>query len=91
MRIKMLRTTEGSPNGISVRSYSEGEIYDLPETLARVFIHDMNVAEEIPYVPTPKKVEVPTRDEKALTGAPNNKMETGQDNKGKKPKEDEGK
>ncbi len=38
MKIKMLETRMGSPDGVSVLSYSEGEQYELPDGLAQVFI-----------------------------------------------------
>lgn len=38
MRLLMKETRRGSPNGVDVNRYLEGEEYDLPETLANVFI-----------------------------------------------------
>lgn len=40
MRIKMLETRTGSPDGVTVRSYAKGEQYDLPDGLAEVFVHE---------------------------------------------------
>ena len=38
MKIKMLETRMGSPDGVSVLSYIEADQYDLPDGLAQVFI-----------------------------------------------------
>ncbi|WP_449246632.1 hypothetical protein [Desulfarculus baarsii] len=39
MLIKMLSTKQGSPNGIIVRTYERGEVYELPGELAEAFIN----------------------------------------------------
>lgn len=38
MKIKMLKTRQGSPDGISVYTYCAEDIVDLPEELAKVFL-----------------------------------------------------
>ena len=38
MKIKMLKTRQGSPDGISVNTYIHGETVDVPDELARIFI-----------------------------------------------------
>lgn len=38
MKVKMLKTEKGSPNGIRVIEYIKGEEYEMPEKLADVFI-----------------------------------------------------
>ena len=38
MKIKMLKTRQGSPDGISVNTYISGETMDVPDELARIFI-----------------------------------------------------
>jgi len=38
MKIKMLETRMGSPDGVSVLAYTEGEQYEVPDSLGRVFI-----------------------------------------------------
>jgi hypothetical protein len=38
MKIKMLETRLGSPNGVLVLPYTEGEEYELPDSLGRVFL-----------------------------------------------------
>jgi len=40
VKIKMLETRTGSPDGVSVRTYVKGEQYELPDELARVFVHE---------------------------------------------------
>lgn len=40
MKVKMLETKKGSPNGIIVNTYHEGEGYDLPPSLGRVFLEN---------------------------------------------------
>jgi hypothetical protein len=38
MKIRMLQSTKGSPDGIEVRQYEAGTKYDVPEELAAVFL-----------------------------------------------------
>jgi len=38
MKIKMLKTRQGSPDGIVVNTYTSGETMDVPDELAQVFI-----------------------------------------------------
>lgn len=38
MKIRMLKTRQGSPDGVVVRTYISGETVDVPDELARVFI-----------------------------------------------------
>ncbi len=38
MKIKMLKTRQGSPDGISVNTYTRGETAEVPDELARIFI-----------------------------------------------------
>ena len=38
MKIRMLKTKNGSPDGLAVLTYDEDKVYELPEDLARVFI-----------------------------------------------------
>ena len=40
MRIKMLRTQPGSPDGVEVNVYEAGESYELPDDLAAVFLRE---------------------------------------------------
>jgi hypothetical protein len=45
MKIKMLKKTQGSPDGIQVNVYEAGMEYDLPDRLANTFVNQMKVAE----------------------------------------------
>ena len=51
MKIKMLKTTKGSPDGFTVRSYAAGKEYNLSggsgNDLAKVFVEQMEVAVEV--------------------------------------------
>jgi hypothetical protein len=38
MKIKMLKTRQGSPDGIAVNTYASGETLEIPDDLAQVFI-----------------------------------------------------
>ena len=40
MKIKMLKSIQAAPDGFSIATYNEGETYDLPQSLAEVFIHE---------------------------------------------------
>lgn len=40
MKVRMLKTVKGSPNGIKVQNYKVGETYDVPEALLKCFIDD---------------------------------------------------
>ena len=45
MKVRMLVTHDGSPDGININEYQAGQKYDLPERLARIFL-DAGWAEE---------------------------------------------
>lgn len=38
MRIKMLSTRQGRPDGVRVQSYRDGETYEVPDELGQVFL-----------------------------------------------------
>ena len=40
MRIKMKRTSYGSPDGVQVEEYKKGETYNVRETLAAIFLKE---------------------------------------------------
>lgn len=40
MRIKMLQTSFGASDGVTVRPYQAGETYDVSQTLADAFLGD---------------------------------------------------
>jgi len=46
IKIRMLRTAKGSPDGIRVNEYKQGEVYELPRCLVDIFLSE-NWAEEI--------------------------------------------
>lgn len=50
MKIKMLQSSLGSPDGIEIKQYEADAVYDLPSGLANEFIL-MGIAEEfLPYL-----------------------------------------
>jgi hypothetical protein len=40
MKIKMLETKQAAPDGFTIATYTEGEVYDLPQSLAEAFIRE---------------------------------------------------
>ncbi len=40
MRIMMLQTMDGSPDGVTVNQYRKGETYDVPDSLGTVFLKE---------------------------------------------------
>ena len=40
MKLKMNRTSYGSPDGVRVEEYKKGETYDVRETLATIFLKE---------------------------------------------------
>ena len=54
MKIRMTKTINGSPDGISVVNYKEGQEYDLDGALLGVFLQ-MGVAEQITINAPPEK------------------------------------
>lgn len=44
MKIKMLKSTKGSIDGFTVKTYIEGKEYMIPESLGDVFVDTMEVA-----------------------------------------------
>jgi len=37
VKVKMLRTAKGSPDGIQINVYEEGKVYNIPDDLAKCF------------------------------------------------------
>lgn len=67
MKIKMLKTILGSPDGIKVNLYKKDEVYEnVPDSLAKVFIQE-KYAEQASIMTKPTV--------KAQTSSPENKME----------------
>ena len=71
LKVKMLRTTPGSTDGIRVQSYKEGETYELPDSLAKVFVGEKLAEPVMTPVVVPAAVVAP--DQKMAGGAPENK------------------
>lgn len=44
MKIKMLKTTKGAPDGVTINTYYEDQEYDMPNDLADVFVNQLRVA-----------------------------------------------
>lgn len=38
MKVRMLTTKRGSPDGLEIREYEAGQKYDLPDRLAGIFL-----------------------------------------------------
>jgi len=77
MKIKMLKTTKGSPDGFTVRSYAAGKEYNLSggpgNDLAKVFVEQMEVAVEVKA----KVIEIKVPEEKLEIQTPEQvKIET---------------
>ena len=73
----MLETEKGSPDGTVTRTYEKGKEYNLPESLARVFIDQMEVAKEVTETVEDENIDdglgdetpEPPKDEKKQTRA----------------------
>jgi hypothetical protein len=61
--ITMIQTATGSPDGLSVRTFDKGKQYELPESLAAVFVDQMQVAKYavIDEAPNPRKKREPAK------------------------------
>lgn len=70
MFIRMLGTHPGSPNGIEVRDYFAGEVYDVPASLGKAFVADLGWAE--PF--SPSHEALPIVETAMLGAAPENKQ-----------------
>ena len=55
-RISMLVTKDGSPDGIQVRTFEKGKTYDVPETLADIFLRE-RWAREVKDCPGPQNTK----------------------------------
>ncbi len=66
--IKMLYTCPGSPNGIAIVKYEQGQEYEINDELADIFVNQMKVA-----VFVQEEVEQPIVEQKAIPEAPINK------------------
>lgn len=82
MRVRMIVTSDGSEDGISLRTFNGGQVYDLAPRLAEIFIGGgmaEMVADEVPVKPqspgTVAAIEKPAakRATKRATGPKENK------------------
>lgn len=60
MRIKMLKDAPGSPDGVTINEYSEGEAYNIADELGAVFVN-FGYAVEIDH-DDPAKAARPVRE-----------------------------
>ena len=58
MKVRMLTTKQGSPNGLEIRDYEAGQKYDLPARLAEIFL-SQGWAEEDKELVLEVKTEAP--------------------------------
>lgn len=66
MKIVMTKTMEGSPNGLVVMTYDQGETYDVSEALGEVFV-ELGAAKPVPRESAAKpKMDSPSYENKAV-------------------------
>ena len=68
--IKMLQLSAGSPNGIAIVKYEQGQEYEINDELADVFVNQMKVAV---FVQEEEVVQPVIVEQKAISEAPSNK------------------
>jgi len=57
MKCKMLKTSTGSPDGIKVETYLQGQEYDLSPSLASVFLQ-MGIALPVDHSAPPERAVI---------------------------------
>lgn len=72
MRITMLSTDQGSEDGIRIRTYEAGRVYDLSDALARQFLQ-RGSAQAVSEAKPPKRTTKKSPRQKQLKSAPENK------------------
>jgi len=61
MKVKMKESVKGSPDGLKVNLYLKDQEYDIPTSLAEVFVDQMKVAARVAIeIEVPKKVKPKT-------------------------------
>lgn len=61
MRVKMLVDAPGSPDGVTVNEYTEGEVYEVTESLAAAFVaNGLAVEDVVDVAPDAEPVVEPT-------------------------------
>ncbi|MCK9432730.1 MAG: hypothetical protein WC479_10665 [Candidatus Izemoplasmatales bacterium] len=79
MKILMLKTVKGSPNGILVEEYQQGETYDVQsESLVKVFVAN-NYATVCKEAFDELKAVEPTYEKKVMSAPKNKQTETKED------------
>lgn len=68
VKIKMLKSSRGSEDGIKVKDFKAGEIYLVVESLADVFVGQLHIAE---YFVEKKSCSTP--ENKMISSSPSNK------------------
>ena len=68
-KVIMIKDAQGAPDHLKVIAYKEGQTYDIPDFLSKVFVEDMKVAEY-----PGRRSEAPA-EAKMQTGAPENKSD----------------
>lgn len=60
VKVKMLVDAPGSPDGVTVNDYDEGEVYEVTESLATAFLsNDPALAEVVKDAPAPPPAPKP--------------------------------
>jgi hypothetical protein len=57
MRVRIIREPHGTVNGVSLRNYRAGEVYDIPSTLADYLILEEYAILEMRHRRVPVEVE----------------------------------
>lgn len=56
MKVKMIKSTKGAEDGITVKTYDAGKEYDIVEKLAKIFVNSLQVAVFIQDEPVTKGI-----------------------------------
>jgi hypothetical protein len=70
MKVKMLKTIQGSPNGYTIETYYKDEVYNIPDKLYQAF-KKLNVIKD--FVEIDKRKIKPKKEEKNILNSPMNK------------------
>jgi hypothetical protein len=70
MKVKMLKTIQGSPNGYIIETYYKDEVYNIPDKLYQAF-KKLNVIKD--FVEIDKQEIKPKKEEKNILNSPMNK------------------
>lgn len=64
MRLRMIREVIGSPDGIEVRRYEAGRVYEIPAPLAQALLASGRAEEDKAIDRVPETKEIPKRGRK---------------------------